>query len=135
LKLKIIFRLFYGRLNNVILSNMENLREKYQYDLEDYTLKTNDELLKIIEDFGCGETEFHTADIELLIKENIQLKAAIIGIIKVFRKEELYYQQKVEFCAEHKMELDKILNYSIEREYRNVCRKLQNEFDTGYIDY
>ena len=53
---------------------MENFREKFQSNLEDYILKTNEELIQIISAFGCGITEFHTADIELLIMENIQLK-------------------------------------------------------------
>ena len=37
---------------------------------ENYVLKTNSELIEMIMVFGCGETEFHTADIERLIKEN-----------------------------------------------------------------
>ena len=55
-----------------------DIREKIQDSLDDsgddYTLKTNEELIDIISEFGCGETEFHTADIERLIKENEHLK-------------------------------------------------------------
>lgn len=36
---------------------------------DDYKLKTNGELIDIISEFGCGETEFHTSDIERLIRE------------------------------------------------------------------
>lgn len=41
---------------------------------DDYILKTNEQLLDQISEFGCGETEFHTADIERLIKENEEFK-------------------------------------------------------------
>jgi len=46
------------------------LQESLNDNQEDYTLKTNEELKDIIRNFGCGETEFHTADIERLIKEH-----------------------------------------------------------------
>lgn len=47
------------------------IREFMQESLEgeDYTLKTDQELLDMIGDFGCGMLEFYTADIEVLIKE------------------------------------------------------------------
>lgn len=54
-----------------------NYRYKIQETLNEqedsYTLKTNKELVNLIIDFGCGETEFHTADIERLIKEHSKL--------------------------------------------------------------
>jgi len=54
-----------------------NYRYKLQETLNDeevlYTLKTNTELIDMIIDFGCGETEFHTADIERLVKEHKKL--------------------------------------------------------------
>ena len=46
------------------------LQESLNDNQEDYTLKTNEELKDIIRNFGCGETEFHTGDIERLIKEH-----------------------------------------------------------------
>ena len=46
------------------------LQESLNDNQEDYTLKTNEELKDIIINFGCGETEFHTGDIERLIKEH-----------------------------------------------------------------
>jgi hypothetical protein len=51
-----------------------NYRYKLQETLNDndenHTLKTNEEVKNIIREFGCGWTEFHTADIERLIKEH-----------------------------------------------------------------
>jgi len=52
---------------------MTHIREQIQENLDEsgdgYILKTDAELIDIICNFGCGETEFHTADIERLIKE------------------------------------------------------------------
>ena len=48
-----------------------NYRKKLQESIgNDYILKSNNQLIGIISEFGCGETDFHTADIERLIKEN-----------------------------------------------------------------
>ena len=51
-----------------------NPRKKLQDSINesgyDYKLKTNMQLINTITDFGFGETEFHTADIERLIKEH-----------------------------------------------------------------
>jgi len=49
---------------------IEEIRHSIQEGLEDYILKTDLELIKSIIDFGCGELEFHTTDIERLIREN-----------------------------------------------------------------
>lgn len=55
---------------------MDKIREELQlsinetYSDDEYTLKTNEEIIDIIIDSGFGETEFHTVDIERLIKEN-----------------------------------------------------------------
>ncbi len=45
------------------------IAEHLQENLEDYTLKTDDQLLDAISQFGCGELEFHTADVERLVLE------------------------------------------------------------------
>ena len=39
-----------------------------------YILKTDEQIIDIIINFGNGETEFHTADIERLIREKQQLE-------------------------------------------------------------
>lgn len=61
-----------------------NYRYKLQESLknsdDDYVLKTNQELKNIIIDFGCGETEFHTADIERLIKEHEKMRNIILEL-------------------------------------------------------
>jgi len=63
------------------LKEMEKIKENIQESLidmgDDYVLKTNDELIEIIIDSGCGEGLFHTADIERLIKENIYFSTKI----------------------------------------------------------
>ena len=41
---------------------------------EDYKLKTDDELKGQISEFGDGVTEFHTADIERLIREKDEVQ-------------------------------------------------------------
>lgn len=60
----------------------EELQESLDECGEDYILKTNEELIDIICDFGMGETEFHTVDIERLIKENDKQYEIIDELIK-----------------------------------------------------
>lgn len=64
---------------NYRLQIQENLDERD----ENYVLKTNSELIDMIIDFGCGETEFHTADIERLIKENKKMVSVIENLVDV----------------------------------------------------
>lgn len=63
-----------------------NIKEEIQESLDEhgdgYILKTNKELINIISDFGMGETEFHTADIERLIVENEKQYAIIRSLIE-----------------------------------------------------
>jgi hypothetical protein len=42
-----------------------------------YQLKTNEEIIDIISEFGNGETEFHTLDINRLVVENDRAKQLI----------------------------------------------------------
>jgi hypothetical protein len=42
-----------------------------------YILKTDEQIIDIIINFGNGETEFHTADIERLIREKQQLEKQV----------------------------------------------------------
>ena len=51
----------------------ENIQEVIDYNY-DYQLKSDEELIEIICNFGFGETEFHTADIERLLKEKQYLQ-------------------------------------------------------------
>ena len=53
--------------------NVSELQNHLNESGENYTLKTNNELIDIISDFGIGETEFHTADISRLIDQNKEL--------------------------------------------------------------
>ena len=56
-----------------------NIKEQLQEGLDDYILKTNEELVDDIICFGLGETDFHTTDIERLIKENEYLKKEVVA--------------------------------------------------------
>ena len=57
---------------------MQPIREELQDSLwesgDDYILKTDEEIIEMISDFGCGETEFHTVDISRIIVENQRMK-------------------------------------------------------------
>lgn len=65
---------------------MDHIRKLHQETLEesgdDYILKTDAELVDIICDFGCGETEFHTADISRLLGEKHFLEERNEGLVK-----------------------------------------------------
>lgn len=63
------------------MSYKQELQESLDESGDDYILKTNKELIDIISDFGMGETEFHTADIERLIVENEKQYAIIRSLI------------------------------------------------------
>lgn len=60
-----------------------NLQSSLDDGCHDYTLKTNEELIDSIIEFGSGQLEFHTADIERLIKENKYLKDKINSVYEV----------------------------------------------------
>ena len=66
---------------------------------EDYTLKTNEEIKDIIRNFGCGETEFHTGDIERLIKEHekmYQIMQALSFALSIDGKKDLANKELLE---------------------------------------
>jgi len=58
-----------------------NIKEQLQESLDDYTLKSDKEIIDQICHFGCGETEFHTADIERVIKEKQHLEKKLNDLI------------------------------------------------------
>ena len=57
---------------------MKDIAREIQDSLDEtddgYILKTDEQIIDTIINFGCGETEFHTADIERLIREKQQLE-------------------------------------------------------------
>lgn len=57
---------------------MKTIKEELQESLwdngDDYQLKTDEEIIDMIIDFGSGETEFHTIDINRIIVENQRMK-------------------------------------------------------------
>lgn len=59
---------------------MQKIREELQQmedELDGYQLKTNEEIIDIISEFGNGETEFHTLDINRIVVENDRAKRLI----------------------------------------------------------
>lgn len=62
---KIKNKLSIKRLNKI----KDDLQEMLDEDNDNYQLKTDDQLIEDISNFGCGEINFHTADIERLLKE------------------------------------------------------------------
>ena len=50
-------------------SDIQDIIDKSREGLHDYTLKTDEEIIKILCEFGSGETDFHTADVERLLKQ------------------------------------------------------------------
>lgn len=59
--------------NNFNMDYRKEFQESLDYVQDGYVLKTNEELNDIICNFGCGETEFHTVDINRLLLEHKKL--------------------------------------------------------------
>ncbi len=66
---------------------MKDIAREIQDSLDEtddgYILKTDEQLIDNIINFGCGETDFHTADIERLIREKQQFEKQLktMGIL------------------------------------------------------
>ena len=73
----------------------EELQESLDESGDDYILKTNKELIDIIYDFGCGETEFHTGDVERLIVENEKQNKIIHELIKFIEDKNIELSNKI----------------------------------------
>lgn len=80
---------------NVEINYKEELQESLDECGEDYILKTNEELIDIICDFDMGETEFHTVDIERLIKENDKQYEIIDELIKFIEDKNIELSNKI----------------------------------------
>ena len=80
---------------NVEINYKEELQESLDECGEDYILKTNEELIDIICDFDMGETEFHTVDIERLIKENDKQYEIIDELIKFVEDKNIELSNKI----------------------------------------
>ena len=80
---------------NVEINYKEKLQESLDECGEDYILKTNEELIDIICDFDMGETEFHTVDIERLIKENDKQYEIIDELIKFVEDKNIELSNKI----------------------------------------
>lgn len=73
----------------------EELQEILNEYEDGYILKTNKELIDIINYFGCGETKFHTVDIERLIKENYKQREIILDLIKIIGLSNIELTEKI----------------------------------------
>lgn len=59
---------------NKIKTELQEILDEHS---DGYQLKTNEEIINMIAWFGCGELEFHTADINRLVVENERAKKLI----------------------------------------------------------
>ena len=59
----------------------EELQQMEDEQVDGYQLKSNEDIIDIISEFGNGETEFHTLDINRLVVENQRMKKALDLII------------------------------------------------------
>ena len=80
---------------NVKMNYKEELQESLDEYEDGYILKTNKELIDVICDFGCGETEFHTADVERLIVENEKQNKIIHELIKFIEDKNIELSNKI----------------------------------------
>ncbi len=55
----------------------QQLQESEDESENGYQLKSNGQIIEIISEFGNGETEFHTCDIERLVVENERVREMI----------------------------------------------------------
>jgi hypothetical protein len=71
---------------------MQKIREELQQmedeQVDGYQLKTNEEIIDIISEFGNGETEFHTLDINRLVVENERAKR----LIELFKSSKTHHE-------------------------------------------
>jgi hypothetical protein len=77
-----------------IKEQLQELEDEYE---SGYTLKTNKEIINIISQFGNGETEFHTVDIERLVVEN---KKAV-DLIELFKSNKISHEIPNENTGEY----------------------------------
>lgn len=60
----------------------QELQESEDEHADGYQLKSDEDIINIIIDFGNGETEFHTLDINRLVVENQRMKDKL-GITEI----------------------------------------------------
>lgn len=82
---------------NVKMNYKEELQESLDEYEDGYILKTNKELIDIICYFGMGETEFHTADIERLIKENYKQRELILELVELIGISNIELPEKIKY--------------------------------------
>lgn len=77
-----------------MVSIRKEIQEELDYYEGAYQLKSNEEIIEIIKDFGSGECEFHTTDINRLVVDNLRMEKLLRELAKDYKKEkptELYH--------------------------------------------
>lgn len=77
-----------------MISIREEIQEELDYYEGSYQLKSNEEIIEMIKDFGNGELEFHTTDINRLVVDNQRMEKLLRDLAKDYNKEkptELYH--------------------------------------------
>jgi len=75
----------------------EELQEMEDEQMDGYQLKTNEEIIDIIREFGNGETEFNTLDINRLVVENDRAKR----LIELFEASKTHHELPNDTTAEY----------------------------------
>ncbi len=80
---------------------MQTIREELQQmedeQVDGYQLKSNEDIIDIISEFGNGETEFHTLDINRLVVENDRAKK----LIELFKASKTFHELPNDTTAEY----------------------------------
>lgn len=70
-----------------MVSIRKEIQEELDYYEGAYQLKSNEEIIEAITDFGSGECEFHTADINRLVVDNQRMEKLLRDLSKEYLKE------------------------------------------------
>jgi len=89
----------------------EEIQDEEDYHEEGYTLKTNEDIIKAIVDFGRGQTEFHTLDIKRLVVENERLKK----LPELFKSSKTHHELPNDNTSEYNLGYVKCCNNVINR--------------------
>jgi len=87
----------------------EELQQMEDEQENGYQLKTNEEIIDIISEFGNGETEFHTLDINRLVVENDRAKR----LIEMFEQDKVRHELPNDNKAEYNYGYVKALSRAI----------------------
>lgn len=75
----------------------EELQENEDYYPDGYQLKTNDQIINDISEFGNGVMEFHSLDANRLVVENERAKELVDHFLKLKLEHEMPNDNKVDY--------------------------------------